>query len=289
MSEWKVSRDEEGEKLVSFLRSKLGEAYSARHIKRLIENNRCQLNGQTERFASKLLRRGDRVVFEGMAESSYQASSHVIEPSRLLFEDEDLLIYNKPAGISCDDKGILLLLHSRWPSVLLVHRLDKDTTGVLILAKHASAYEAMAALFRERQVVKVYWALVDGVPDRPSGVITNRLAKVGGTGGQPIWGSGRGEMACTEWRCKKKGGGIALLVCFPKTGRTHQIRVHLSEMGHPILGDYHYCRFFRSPYRPLRPLLHAQAVGFVHPRTGEKIKIEAPLPKDFLEYMEKLE
>jgi 23S rRNA pseudouridine955/2504/2580 synthase/23S rRNA pseudouridine1911/1915/1917 synthase len=290
MLEWIVTSQESGSKLLSFLVHRLEGKYSARFLKRLIEHNNCEINGRTERFASTVLGKGDHVCLH-LEEAAHDVSHRVIEAQRILFEDEALLVYNKPAGINSDEMGILKLLRARNPNLRLVHRLDRDTTGVLILAKQAMAYENLVSQFKEFHVHKLYQAIVDGIVAQSKGIIENHLGKKQAYAGQTLWGvvpPSRGFYACTEWQCLKKGKMASLLVCIPKTGRTHQIRVHMAEIGHPILGDFQYGKQFQCPYRPPRYLLHAEEVRFNHPLTREPLSIKATLPDDFKMALTKL-
>jgi RluA family pseudouridine synthase len=279
--EWIATSKDSSTKLIEFLAQRLEGKYSARFLKRLIERNGCQINGRTERFASTLIGKGDHICLH--IEQASNSPSSQLEPQRILYEDEALLIYNKPAGINSDEKGVVKRLKSH-ASLQLVHRLDRDTTGVLILAKQQACFEKLVNQFKQFQVEKKYVAIVDGVVVQPQGMIENYLGKKHAFAGQTIWGavsSSRGLYACTEWQRLKKGAEASLLVCIPKTGRTHQIRVHMAEMGHPILGDFQYSKQFQCPYRPLRYLLHAKEIRFRHPVTGEFLSFIAPLPDDF--------
>ncbi len=283
MLEWMITPEESGSKLLSFLSQRLEGQYSARFLKRLIEHNGCEINGRTERFASTIVGKGDHVCLHLEQDFSF-VSPHAIEPSRILFEDNALLVYDKPSGINSDEKGILHLCKRMFPSIQLVHRLDRDTTGVLLLAKQPAAFENLVSQFKQFQVRKRYLALVDGIIEPARGKVENYLGKKQAYAGQTIWGevsASRGLYACTEWERLKKKRMASLVVCYPKTGRTHQIRVHMAGMGHPILGDFQYGKHFQCPYRPSRLLLHAQEIQFHHPITGNEMSLTAPLPDDF--------
>jgi 23S rRNA pseudouridine955/2504/2580 synthase/23S rRNA pseudouridine1911/1915/1917 synthase len=289
MLEWIVTDQESGLKLLSFLAQRLEGKYSFRFLKRLVERNSCQINGRTERFASTLLGKGDHVYL--CIEQAFYSSSLELETQRILYEDDALLVYNKPAGINSDEQGILSLLKPRASSLQLVHRLDRDTTGVLILAKQSTAFENLVNKFKQFQVQKRYLAIVDGIVAQQKGIIENYLGKKQAYAGQTIWGSvpaSRGLYALTEWQRLRQGQTASFLVCMPKTGRTHQLRVHLAEMGHPILGDFQYGKRFQCPYRPFRYLLHAEEIRFYHPLTGESLCLSAPLPDDFKMAQQKL-
>lgn len=289
MLEWMVTSQESGSKLLSFLTQRLAGQYSARFLKRAIEHNGCQINGRPERFASTLLGVGDHVSLR-LEQASLPVSQQV-EPQRILYEDDGLLVYDKPPGVASDEQGILKLLHPYAPSVRLVHRLDRETTGVLILAKQAFVFEQLVEQFKQLNVHKRYQAIVDGVCVQSKGIIKNYLGKKQAYAGQTLWGAvkaSQGLYACTEWQLLKAGNQASLVVCFPQTGRTHQIRVHLAEMGHPILGDFQYGKQFVCAYQPPRLLLHAERIQFNHPVTGKPLEVIAPLPDDFKQAQHKL-
>lgn len=291
MARWEVSSQESGTKLLAFLKNKLGDAYSARQLKKAIENNFCQINQRVEHFATANLGEGDTVIFH---ENSLQTSETVfkLENDRILYEDPSLLAYNKPAGITSDDTDLIQALQQKASNLMLVHRLDRDTTGVLLFAKSKDVLDAMTVLFKKRLVNKTYLALVDGIPAKKSGIIDNYLGALHRYQGQTMWGpveKPKGLHAITEWQCEKKFSNACLIYCFPKTGRTHQIRVHLSEMGNPILGDSQYGKKFRCDYRPSRCLLHAKELTFMHPSSNQKVTITAPLPDDFASALKHLE
>lgn len=264
--EWKAAAPDTGKRLSVFLQEKMKGEHSLKQIKRWLENNCCMVNGQAERFASRRLEAGDKVRFQVKEQAE-------VPKYETLYEDEHYIIINKPAG---------LLTEKLKP--ILVHRLDKDTSGAIILAKTEKAREAMEQLFREKKVEKKYLALVDGVPSHPDGVVKGKIGVKKEQFGTKIWGIvPHGKEAETAWRLERKGKNCSLLSCYPKTGRTHQIRLHMNDIGHPILGDYAYCRSFKCSYRPTRQMLHAASLNFVHPFTSDQIKIEAPLPPDFEE------
>lgn len=285
---WIVSSNDSGVKLLKYISQHLGSKYSLKFLKRAIEHNCCQINDKTERFASTLLGAGDQVVLnlENIPIPSVQRE----EKERVLFEDSHLLVYDKPSGVNCDAQGILKFLQKRNPSIQLIHRLDRDTTGVILLAKNPQTFGKMVEQFKQHQVQKRYFAFVDGLVAKTEGTINNHLGKLKDFAGQSLWGSVNfgGLAAITEWKCIKKGAAATLLECTPKTGRTHQLRVHLSEMGHPILGDFQYGKKFRCAYRPARMLLHSQEISFYHPITGEHFQITAPIPEDFKSAQEQI-
>lgn len=278
---WVVSSEDSGSKLIVFLQKKLN--LSSKQIKRSLDSGQCQVNGKIERFGSTLLGTEDKVLFYLSSPST--TSKKAFEPSRILYEDDWILAYNKPAGLVSDSKILSELFKTYHHSLYLIHRLDRNTTGVLLFAKQAIALEHMQELFRKHLIHKMYIALVDGIPKKEEGIIESDLGKIYSYQGQTVFGSvekGKGQHAVTQWKRIAKGKDAALIHCFPKTGRTHQIRVHLSEMGHPILGDSQYGKKFQCSYRPNRTLLHAAEIFFEHPFLHTSIHIQVPLPDDFI-------
>lgn len=292
MREWKVKPGETGDKLQNFIRAKLGDV-SARQIKKWIESNLCRINGRTERFASAVLGAGDTVALDVVKTSVAEQSGTegLASPDRILYEDFAILIYDKPAGLTSDDPRLLAILSNGRSGLALAHRLDRDTTGVLLFGKTPEALRGLEGLFKARKINKTYLAICDGIPKQHSGVIENYLGKLKVYQGQTLWGEvpkAKGSIAKTTWYCERKGSTACLMRCAPETGRTHQIRVHLSSIGHPILGDHQYGKDFRCPFRPKRCLLHALSVSFVHPETDQQLVVEAPIPADFLAALGKL-
>lgn len=239
----------------------------------MIEQKRCTVNGRLETFSTHPLKAGDEIVLDT------NSSAALLKP-HLLWEDEWLRVFDKPAGLICSPNNF---------TGLLVHRLDKETSGVILVSKTKKFIELMIDLFRQKLVDKTYLALVDGIVKGKQGVITSRLEAKHRYQGQTVYGSGkRGQMAETHWKTLSLGDKATLVECRPITGRTHQIRVHLKEAGHPILGDTQYARHFQCPYRAQRHLLHAHKISFPHPLTREQLCVEAPIPSDFLEAFGKL-
>lgn len=260
------------QKLVAFLQGQLGD-YSGKLLRKLLEANLCRINGRVERFGSRVVNGGDAVE---LAPSWKSVLTPKISTFELFYEDEFLKIVGKPANWVCNDKETL---KSFGPKHYLVHRLDKDTTGLLILAKVPQARDQLMELFEKRAVEKQYLALVDGIPAEESGVRKSLFAKKASFDGQTIWGSSsHGLTAVTAWKIIAKGVKASLVLCEPETGRTHQIRVHMSEMGHPILVDRQYAKQFRCSLFFQRPLLHAHRLRFTFQE--KEIDVTAPLPTD---------
>lgn len=269
---FEVSPREQGMKLLPFLRDRWPSAPSVKALKRAIDKKRCTINGRVETFSTHKLSRGDRVEIE-LAEEEPKAIT-------VLYEDDVIVVCNKPAGMVSENKN--------FPAKL-VHRLDKETSGALILAKTEPIRLQMVELFAKHQVKKEYLAIVDGAVLKKEGKISSYLAKRHSYEGQTIYASSpKGEEAITHWKSLGIGNKASVLLCEPITGKTHQLRVHLKEMGHPILGDTQYSKRFTCPMRIHRHMLHAWKIAFPHPQTHKKIEASAPIPDDFWQVLEAL-
>ncbi len=273
----RVAQGEAGKSLLAFLSMQAAGAFSAKALKKAIDARQCRINGAVEYFSTHKLRIGDVVHLDMMLDK---------EPARapsVIYEDEYLIVCNKPEGVVSDEKTL------PFKGCRLVHRLDKDTSGALILARSLPIYEKLCEQFRAREIKKFYLAIVDGLVENHKGKIENFLVKIGHYQGQNIWGISRTEKglhALTHWKLIKTLDKASLLSCQPVTGRTHQLRVHLKEMGHPILGDHQYARRFCHSFRGGRHLLHAERVVMQHPITKVLLDITAPLErKDMLEVL----
>lgn len=226
-------------------------------------------------------------------------------PLEVLFEDAHLIVINKPAGMvvhpgvgTGEDTLVHALLAHCAGSLSgvggverpgIVHRLDKETTGVLVVAKTDAAHRALADQFATRALQKEYLALVHGVPKEGSGTINRAISRHPVHRHRMTVGEG-GRPSRTDWAVEESFGGRAsLLRCRIHTGRTHQIRVHLKSIGHPILGDATYgWRQAEGQPKPPRVMLHAEHLVFAHPASARTMDLRAPLPADFRALMAEL-
>ncbi|MEP7131730.1 MAG: RluA family pseudouridine synthase [Acidobacteriota bacterium] len=213
----------------------------------------------------------------------------------VLYDDDDVLIVDKPAGLltvptaererdTLHARALDYLQHRyhRRPYAGIVHRLDKDTSGALVFARHREALHALQALFRVHDIEREYLALVAGEPP-DSGILDADLVRDAGLGRRGVARKGEpGRRAVTRYRVVERLRGAALVSVHLETGRTHQIRVHFLSTGHPVLGDrvYRTGQAAPGPEAP-RQMLHARRLGFRHPTTGAAVVVDAPVPEDF--------
>lgn len=300
MIELHVTRARAGLRLDRFLALEVTE-FSRSRLQTLIAGGFVQLNGQGPR-RRELVRAGDVVRLEIPPVEKIDAAPEAIA-LQVLYEDDDLLVLDKPAGMVVHPGAgnpahtmVNALLHhcttlsgiggKERPGI--VHRLDKETSGCLVVAKRDAAHRELSRQFAARTVTKRYLALVRGRMRKPSGRIDAPIAR------HPVHRqrmsvarSARGRSAVTEYRVWRAGNEMSLVECALHSGRTHQIRVHLHHLGHPVLGDKLYGAKQAGDFP--RQMLHAWKLGFSHPGSGEGIEFEAPLPPDFQEALARLE
>ncbi len=213
---------------------------------------------------------------------------------KVLHADEHILVVDKPAGVPVLPDGwdanapyLRRLLENEFGRVWVVHRLDKGTSGVILFARTPEAHRRLNAQFEQRAVGKVYHAIVEGAPPWENRVTTHPVRANVGRRHRTVVDFKRGKSARTRWKVLKRHPTLSLLEAEPLTGRTHQVRVHASALGHPILGDVLYGA---SPSDLIaRPALHARSIAFTHPAHGERLVFTAPYPSDFAAVLERLE
>jgi len=310
-----VGAGEGGERLDRFLSltaAARGLALSRTRLKALIEAGQVTVDGAPARDAAARVAKGQQIALAvPPAEDAAIAGEDL--PLTVVFEDEHLLIVDKPAGLVVHPApghaaGTLvnaLIRHCgeslsgvggvKRPGI--VHRLDKDTSGLLVVAKNDAAHQGLAALFadhgRSGSLRREYRAVVWGAPDRPAGTVEAAIGRHPFSRDKmAVVAEKRGRAAVTHWRIEQRLGPATLLTCRLETGRTHQIRVHLAHIGHPLLGDSVYGAGFKTKASRLSPdartalealgrqALHAAILGFDHPITGEPLAFESPLPED---------
>lgn len=265
-----------------------GAELSNRAAKRLLEEGRCHVNGRLETFASRVLQAGD-VVELSLPQGPAQRRNAAFERSRIVHQDDDLLVYDKPPRLQVVRAGgkkavnLTDLVQAVVPTAEPVHRIDADTSGLVIFAKSTTARTRLEDAFKAHQVDKRYLALVRGRP-RPEGRHKSYLVRVSAGKGFEQWRSGSGpeaREAITAWCVLEQVGYWGALVeVRPETGRHHQIRIHMAELGHPLIGDTRYGDR-RDPVVVSRHMLHAAGLQFSHPVSGAALDLRARLPDDF--------
>ncbi len=291
-----IAEDLSGQRLDNFLIARLKGVPKSR-IYRIVRKGEVRVNkGRAD--VSYRLETGDVVrippvrVAERSEESYVPQGLQTALQQGILFEDDGFLVVNKPAGYAVHggsgvSSGIiegLRLIRSEAHFLELVHRLDKDTSGCLIIAKKRSTLKLLHELFRDNHIQKTYLALLSGQWARKKLIVNAPLLKNISKGGERmVVVSPAGKEAETLFRRLKLFGGSTLVEALPKTGRTHQIRVHAASLGHPIVGDERYGQddinrnFKNRGYK--RMFLHAEKLTFQHPVTGVLLNIRAPLPQ----------
>ncbi len=294
MTKLRVRDDQSGQRLDQFLRAEL-PAHSRAFLQKLIEDGRVRLNGRASK-PSHRVRAGDEVTVEIPPPRPLAAQAEAI-PLDVLYEDDDVIVVNKPAGMVVHPaaghySGTLvnaLLHHCRGklagisgverPGI--VHRLDKGTSGCIVVAKTDAAHQSLVEQFKARQVTKIYRAVCRGKFARATGKIETIIGRSERHRKKMSATARRGRPSVTEYRLLKQHADCALVELALHTGRTHQIRVHMAHIGHPLVGDAVYGK---AKMGVARPMLHAYKLGFAHPRTGRWMEFIAPLPDDFKRY-----
>ena len=270
--------------------------HSRSAFQRALEAGLVSVDGKV--IAQDMEVKAGQVLTFSFPESTPMVLKPVDIPLNVIFEDKHLIVVNKAAGMVVhpgvgtgeDTMVHALLAHCAGelsgvggverPGI--VHRLDKETTGLLVVAKNDAAHRALADQFASRTLKKEYVALVSGVPKKDSGTVDSAISRHPVHRHRMTTGEG-GRPSKTDWQVEKKFGAVAALVrCRIHTGRTHQIRVHFKSIGHSLLGDGTY-GWKQNPAMPAVPrvMLHAEHLVFTHPVSGKVMDLTAPLPKDF--------
>lgn len=281
--------------------------------RRLIEAGQVTVDGTKEKPSLKL-RGGEKVVVTIPPPVPAEPAAETI-PLEILYEDSDLVVVNKPAGMvvhpgAGNASGTLvnaLLGHCHDLSGIggelrpgIVHRIDKDTTGLLVVAKNDPAHRSLSQQFKDHTIKRVYLALVFGSPKADKGRIESAIGRHPVDRKRMSGTARRGKKAVTHWQAVSRYLGVTLMRLKLETGRTHQIRVHLCEAGHPLVGDTVYGGSGRlatiqdTQLRELikgmgRQALHAKTLGFIHPASGEYLEFDTELPTDMVRIIDYLE
>ncbi len=310
-----VSDDQTGTRLDKWLAS-ADTDLSRERLKALIQDGRVRANGETITDPSYRVKPGQSFQVTVPAAVSPTPLGQDI-PLNVVYEDEAVIVVDKPAGLvvhpaagNPDQTLVNALIHHCGESLSgiggvrrpgIVHRLDKDTSGVMVAAKTDAAHRALAADFAARRIERSYQALVWGVPEQHSGKIEGNIGRSPNNRRKMAVLTRGGRQALTRYKILETfGTALALVECRLATGRTHQIRVHMTHIGHPIVGD---ATYGRAPGRKLRSLpndvataiseanrqlLHAASLGFRHPASGTVMRFDSAVPLDFEKVITKL-
>ena len=220
---------------------------------------------------------------------------------KIIYEDDRLIILDKPAGLSVlpdgwekDSEYLVKMLEARYGKIFIVHRLDKITSGVMVFARDAETHRALNIQFENHEAQKIYHAIVEGNPKWEEKIARHPLRANVGHKHRTMVDDKNGKPSETRFRVIKRyparpdqgRGETALVEAKPMTGRTHQIRVHAYALGHPLVGDVLYGA--QEPYLTARPMLHAQSLSFIHPATSERVKFSASHPADFEDVLKQM-
>lgn len=276
---------------------------SRSYIRKIIDSGGVLVDG-VEARASMSLEPGDMVE---VTLPDDVMSDFVPEdiPIEILYQDRDLAVVVKPSGLSTHPAGNTLtgtlanalMFHIKDLSAIngvfrpgIVHRLDKGTSGVMLVAKTDTAHHALSAQFASRQIHKEYLALCKGEFMDTLGIVEVAIGRSRQDRMKMEACFTGGKDAVTEFRVKTRYRGHTLVQCHPRTGRTHQIRVHMDYIGHPLVGDHFYGTRIASVLNEKSPrlMLHAWAIEFIHPTSGEKLRFESQPPQDFMDILASL-
>lgn len=299
MPEWIAAPEDAGARLDAFLAGKMEKTRSS--VQKLIEEENVRLNGAPAAKNARL-REGDRVEATEPPPEVLDVKPQNI-PLDIVYEDQDLLVVNKPKGMvvhpaAGNPDGTLvnaLLFHcggslSGINGVIrpgIVHRIDKDTSGLLIVAKNDRAHQSLAEQIAVHSFTRIYNAVVYGIVKEEEGTVSAPIGRHPTDRKRMAVLSSGGREAVTHYRVLERFPGFTLVECRLETGRTHQIRVHMAHIGHPVAGDPVY-----GPKKCITELqgqcLHARVIGFIHPATGEYLEFDSGLPPYFERFLEKL-
>lgn len=274
-------------------------------VAELVEAGRVRLDGEAVRLRSRRVREGEALEVDlPAADTTGPCPPDPSVEVAVVHVDADVIVVDKPAGLVVHPgaghrSGTLVQgLLARFPELAgvgdparpgIVHRLDRGTSGLLVVARSSRAYTSLVAQLASRRVERVYVALVWGHPDAPEGVVDAPIGRALRDRTRMTVAEG-GRAARTRYRvlaAYREPAPVSLLECRLETGRTHQIRVHLAAIGHPLVGDERY-RGARAPLRIGRPFLHAAELTFDHPATGARVRFASPLPPELASVLGRL-
>lgn len=295
-----VSPEDAGVRIDKYLAEQLPDITRS-YLQKLLKDGSVQMNGKPVKASTKTA--VGAVIALTIPEPEEPEILPENIPLDILYEDSDVILINKPknmvvhpaAGHYTGTLVNALMYHCRGDlsginGVLrpgIVHRIDKDTTGVLIVCKNDRAHNALAEQLKEHSITRKYRAIVCGNLKEDEGTVDAPLGRHPQDRKKMAIVRSGGKRAVTHYRVLERFGNDTYIECQLETGRTHQIRVHMASLGHPLLGDEIYGRA-KSPFKLEGQTLHAMVLGFIHPTTGEYMEFEAPLPEYFEKLLKKL-
>ncbi len=290
-----VDAPSSGERIDKYLTEQPALELSRSHIQKLIKEDLLKVNGKAVK-PNYVIKAGDEILL-----SLQEAKPVVLEaqdiPLDILYEDEDLLIVNKPKGMVVhpapghDDQTLVNAIMYHCGDSLsgingeirpgIVHRIDKDTTGSLVICKNDKAHVSLAEQLKVHSITRKYRAIVYGVLKDDTGTICKTIGRDPKDRKKMATGVPHGREAITHYQVLERFKDYTYIECTLETGRTHQIRVHMASIGYPVVGDPVYAGKRKAPCDTQGQVLHAYVLGFQHPETGEYLEVTAPLPEYF--------
>lgn len=298
---WEVAKEEEGQRLDKYLSEQKDHDFSRSYLGKCIQGGCVSVNGEKGK-ASLKVKAGDRIDFDIPEQKDPEVLPEAI-PLDIVYEDDDLLVVNKERGMVVHPaaghysgtlvNAVLAHAGSSLSSINgvnrpgIVHRIDKDTTGLLLICKNDLSHQSLAKQLEEHSITRRYHALVFGKIKEEDGIISAPIGRDEKDRKKQAISYKHGKEALTHYKVLERFSDSTLVECRLETGRTHQIRVHMKSIGHPLLGDPVYGLKNRKDGISGQAL-HAMILGFQHPRTGEYMEFSAPYPADFQALLEKL-
>ncbi len=300
MKEFRIAKEDENIRIDKLINDKF-QNLSRANIQRLIEDGKITVNGKKVKASEKCKVNDIVQMYEEEAKQIELKPENI--PLDILYEDNDIIVINKAKGLVVHpgngnpDGTLVNAVLAKCKDSLsgiggeirpgIVHRLDKDTSGVIIVAKNDKAHIEISRQIQQREVKKIYWALVRGAIKENEATINMPIGR--STKDRKKMAVRKdGKEAITHFKVLKRWRNYTLVEVHIETGRTHQIRVHLSQIGYPVVGDSVYSNG-KNPFNVYGQMLHAKSIEFNHPITRERLFIEAPLPEYFIEVLNKLD
>lgn len=298
--EFLVDASWEGRRIDLFL-TEMVEGQSRSYLQKLVKEEAVKVNGTAVKSNYKV-KTGDQIILEVPDPVDLEVEARPMDLD-ILYEDEDVILINKPKGMVVHPaaghendtlvNGLLYHCQGKLSGINgvlrpgIVHRIDKDTTGVIVVCKNDMAHNSLAEQLKVHSITRYYRAIVHGVIREEEGIVEASIGRNEKDRLKMAVNEKNGKPAVTHYQVLERFRNFTYIQCRLETGRTHQIRVHMASIGHPLLGDRLYGPA-KCPYQLEGQTLHAMVLGFQHPRTGEYVEFAAPLPEYFEDLLGKL-